>query len=78
MITSEQREHDVPRAGSVIPWRQSPLFIERRDDALTDDRSAPEAQRVFKSTARLIPGSSTLSPPPTDLFVRPLSEGQSQ
>jgi hypothetical protein len=78
MITSEQREHDVPRAGSVIPWRQSPLFIERRDAALTDDRSASEVQRVFKSTARLIPGSSTLSPPPAGLFVRPLREGQSQ
>jgi hypothetical protein len=78
MLASEQRGRDAPRAGSVIPWRQSPLFIERRDAALTDDRSAPEVQRVFKSTARLTPGSSTFSPPPADLFVRPLSEGQSQ
>jgi transglycosylase-like protein with SLT domain len=77
MLTSEQRGHDVPRVGSIIPWRQSPLFIERRDAALTEDRSAPEVQRAFKPTA-LIPGSSKLSPPPADLFVRPLREGQSQ
>jgi hypothetical protein len=70
MLTSGQRGHDVSRAGGVIPWQQSPLFIERVDAALTDDRSAPEVQRVFKSAARLIPGSSTLSPPPADLFVR--------
>jgi hypothetical protein len=78
MLTSEQRGHDAPRAGSVVPWQQSPLFIERRDAALADNRSALEVQRVFKSTARLIPGSSTPSPPPAGLFVRPSKEGQSQ
>jgi hypothetical protein len=78
MLTSEQRGRDVPRAGSVIPWRQSPLFIERVDAALTDDRSAPEVQRKFKSTAGPPSGSSTLSPLPADLFVRPSKEGQSQ
>jgi Transglycosylase SLT domain len=78
MLTSEQRGRDVPRAGSVIPWRQSPLFIERVDATLTDDRSAPQVQRIFKSTAQLIPGSSKLSLPPADLFVRPLREGQLQ
>lgn len=78
MLTSEQRGRAVPRAGSATSWRQSPLFIERRDVALTDDRSAPEVQRRFKSTVRLPSGSSALSPLPADLFVRPLREGQSQ
>jgi Transglycosylase SLT domain len=77
MLNSEQRGRDVPRAGSVIPWRQSPLIVERRDAALTGDRSALEVQRVSTSTTRLIPSSSTLSPPPADLFVRPWREGQS-
>jgi hypothetical protein len=77
MLTSERRERDVPRAGSVIPWRQSPLFIERRDVALTDDQFTPKVRRVFKPSVLLIPGSSTLSPLSTHLFVRPSEQGQS-
>jgi hypothetical protein len=78
MLTSEQPGRDILRVGSVVPWRQSPLFVERADAALTDDRSAPEVQRAVKSAARLTAGSSTLAPLPADLFVRPSKEGQSQ
>jgi hypothetical protein len=78
LLASEQSEPDPFDTRRAVPWRQAPLFIERANAALADDRSAPNVGRTSQPSARLTVGSSMLAPLAADLFVRPLSADQSR
>jgi hypothetical protein len=78
LIASKPNERDALDIRRIVPWRQAPLFVERAHDVFADDRSAAHGQQTFQSSDRLTAGSSTLSPPTANLFVRPSSVRRSQ
>jgi hypothetical protein len=78
LLGPEHNERDALRGRSAVPWRQAPLFIERMNAAFPDSGSARDVQRTLQPSDRVTVGSSTLAPLPTDLFVRPSTEGESR